>query len=141
MVISFAPALWKAAMRFVPVRFVVVIVGLTTRQVVAPLDVPSIVGVMLHAIKEALPDVGLNVSGAVLLRPMVTPKVLPLVAVKLFAFPSTTAFVTPVVMFPSNATPVAAPSESISRKFVVLFNCPKDVPVLMSEIVVVPEHS
>jgi hypothetical protein len=51
-------------MRFVPVRFVAVNVGLTTNAVVLPEDVPSMVGDMINAWNEALPEAGLNVSGA-----------------------------------------------------------------------------
>jgi hypothetical protein len=49
-------------MRFVPVRFVVVIVGLTTRTVVAPDVVPEMLGVIFSPIKDEVPEAGANAN-------------------------------------------------------------------------------
>ena len=141
MVVSFVPALWKAAMRFAPVRFVVVIVGLTTRQVVAPLDVPSMVAPMLHATKVAEPDAGLKVNGLPEYPPMLHPITAPAVEVKLFAFPKLRQVTAVLEMLPINSIPVADAEAFIWKKLVLCVSWPNEAPIEIREITAVPVHS
>ena len=129
MVVSFAPALWKAAMRFVPVRFVVVIVGLTTRQVVAPLDVPSMVAPILHATKVAEPDAGSKVNGSPEYPPMSHPITAPAVAVKVFPFPRAMQRTAVLEMLPVISTPVADAEECIWKKLALCVSWPNVAPI------------
>ena len=56
------PAFWKSASKLVPERFVKVLVGLTSKTVVAPDEVPSTVGAMFTPTKVLEPAVGLKVG-------------------------------------------------------------------------------